>query len=182
MSGYKVPTIDQPWYEVLESDSLEQGDILFACPIIIPPSNLTFPVPTASITTKLQSTDVVVMTQSCDIENEKLEDIILCPHWDLKVAGQMDPALGKKDTWKLILKGQRYQYIMLEQWQSEEISMGIRLVDFGRIFSLPRDFVKQFAAKQGRRLRLLSPYREHLSQSFARFFMRVGLPQDIKLP
>ncbi len=26
------------------------------------------------------------------------------------------------------------------------------------------------------RLRLLPPYREHLSQAFARFFMRVGLP------
>jgi hypothetical protein len=27
--------------------------------------------------------------------------------------------------------------------------------------------------------RLLPPYREHLSQSFARYFMRVGLPVDI---
>jgi len=31
----------------------------------------------------------------------------------------------------------------------------------------------------GYHLRLLSPYREHLSQAFARFFMRVGLPVDI---
>jgi len=30
------------------------------------------------------------------------------------------------------------------------------------------------------RLRLRPPYREHLSQAFARFFMRVGLPTDIK--
>ncbi len=29
------------------------------------------------------------------------------------------------------------------------------------------------------RLRLLPPYREHLAQGFARFFMRVGLPVDI---
>jgi hypothetical protein len=28
-------------------------------------------------------------------------------------------------------------------------------------------------------LRLLPPYRKHLSQSFARFIMRVGLPIDI---
>jgi hypothetical protein len=72
---------------------------------------------------------------------------------------------------------------MLEQWQgSEGISMGIRIVDFGRILSLPRNFVGQFAAGKGKRLRLRPPYREHLSQSFARFFMRVGLPQDVKLP
>jgi len=63
-----------------------------------------------------------------------------------------------------------------------EAPIGIRIVDFGRIFSLPKAFVHQFAAKQGKRLRLSPPYREHLSQSFARFFMRVGLPQDIELP
>jgi len=29
-------------------------------------------------------------------------------------------------------------------------------------------------------LRMLSPYREHLAQGFARYFMRVGLPHDAK--
>jgi len=46
------------------------------------------------------------------------------------------------------------------------------------VFSLPVRFVRKKAA-DGRRLRLLPPYREHLSQAFARFFMRVGLPVDI---
>ena len=173
---------EQSWYEVVEGNSLEQGDLLLACPIIVPPAKLTFPIPAATLPAQLQLTDAVIMTQSCDLVNEKLEDIILCPHCDLKEAGQMDSALGKRDTWKLILKGQRYQYAMLEQWQGEGISMGIRIVDFGRIFSLPRNFVMQFAASKGKRLRLRAPYREHLSQSFARFFMRVGLPQDIELP
>jgi hypothetical protein len=177
-----MTVISQAWYETVEGATLEQGDVLFACPIVVPPPNLTFPLSSATSPAELQLTDVVVMTQSCDLVNDKLEDIILCPHWDLKEAGKMDPALGKKDTWKLILKGQRYQYAMLEQWQGQGISMGIRIVDFGRIFSLPRNFVMQFAASKGKRLRLCSPYREHLSQSFARFFMRVGLPQDIRLP
>lgn len=34
-------------------------------------------------------------------------------------------------------------------------------------------------ANQEKRLSLMSPYKEHLSQAFARFFMRVGLPIDI---
>ena len=131
---------------------------------------------------ELQLHDVVVMTQSCDLVNDKLEDVILCPHWDLKEAGQMDAALGSKSTWKSILKGYKYGYTMLEGLQNKEVSMGVRVVYFGRIFSLPKSFVIQFAASQGKRLRLRPPYREHLSQSFARFFMRVGLPQDIKLP
>lgn len=29
------------------------------------------------------------------------------------------------------------------------------------------------------RLRLLPPYREHLSQAFARYFMQVGLPVNV---
>lgn len=33
--------------------------------------------------------------------------------------------------------------------------------------------------KEIEHLRLLPPYREHLSQAFARYFMRVGLPQDL---
>jgi hypothetical protein len=41
------------------------------------------------------------------------------------------------------------------------------------------DEIEQGDLFDGRRLRLLPPYREHLSQAFARFFMRVGLPVDI---
>ena len=55
----------------------------------------------------------------------------------------------------------------------------LRVVDFRRVYSLPLTFVCQVAARTGQRLRLLPPYREHLSQAFARDFMRVGLPQDI---
>ena len=70
---------------------------------------------------------------------------------------------------------------MLAESDLPELSMGVRIVDFGRIFSLPKVFLRQFAATQEKRLRLCPPYREHLSQAFARFFMRVGLPQDIEL-
>ena len=54
----------------------------------------------------------------------------------------------------------------------------VRVIDFRRVYSLPVSFVRS-RAKAAKRLRLLPPYREHLSQSFARFFMRVGLPIDI---
>jgi len=55
----------------------------------------------------------------------------------------------------------------------------VRVVDFRRLHSLPVSFVRRRAENAGARLRLLPPYREHLSQAFARFFMRVGLPVDI---
>jgi len=121
------------------------------------------------------------MTQSCDVMNDKTKEIILCPHWDLNEAGLIDVALAQKDAQRQILKGYRYRYAMLAASRHSDTPMGVRIVDFGRIFTLPKAFIQQFAEKQGKRLRLCPPYREHLSQSFARFFMRVGLPQDIEL-
>ena len=52
------------------------------------------------------------------------------------------------------------------------------LVDFRRTYSLPTDDASQLADRLGPRLRLRSPYREHLAQAFARFYMRVGLPSE----
>ncbi len=170
-----------PWYEVVEGAALEQGDILRACPIMTPIPELSFPIADNETLIDVQYFDVIVMTQSCDLVNDKLSDIILCPHWGLTESGKIDPSMAKKETRKAIIKGYKYRYAMLDEWK-DEISTDIRIVDFGRIFSLPKSFVSQFAANQGKRLRLSPPYREHLSQSFARFFMRVGLPQDIKLP
>jgi len=177
-----VANTNYPWYEIAEGASLEQGDILLGCPIIAPFPELSFPVPADIAPADIHQFDVVVMTQSCDIANDnKLQDIILCPHWDLEQAAQADKTFGK-NAWNSILKGHKYRYAIIEGWTSNEIYMGLRVVDFGRIFSLPIGFVSQFAASKGKRLRLCPPYREHLSQSFARFFMRVGFPQNIKLP
>jgi hypothetical protein len=177
-----VANTNYPWYEIVEGDSLEQGDILLACPIIVPIPELTFPIADNTALADIQYHDVIVMTQSCDLANDnKLQDIILCPHWDLLRAEQMDTSLGR-NAWNSILKGHKYRYSIIGGWNSKEISIGVRVVDFGGIFSLPKSFVIEFAASQGKRLRLCPPYREHLSQSFARFFMRVGFPQDIQLP
>ena len=53
------------------------------------------------------------------------------------------------------------------------------VVDFREIFSLPIDYLKDHAVRLGPRWRLKSPFLEHFSQAFARFFMRVGLPSSI---
>ncbi len=171
-----------PWYEIVEGGELEQGDLLTACPIIVPAPELVFPFQDDAIPVLVDTFDVVVMTQSCDLANGKVEDVILCPHWSLDQAGFVDPALARKDMRKAIINGYRPRYSMLEAAQFAELPMGLRIVDFGRIFSLPKVFVRRFAEREGPRLRLCQPYREHLSQSFARFFMRVGLPQNIDLP
>ena len=70
-------------------------------------------------------------------------------------------------------------YHLLDKCDVPSFNRGYRVVELRRVFALPIDFVRDYATNAGQRLRLMPPYREQLSQSFARFFMRVGLPVDI---
>lgn len=70
---------------------------------------------------------------------------------------------------------------MLNEYSSEIFSMEHRVVDFHDIYTIPRQFLESLLEQRGQpRLRLLPPYREHLSQAFARYFMRVGLPIGVQ--
>src|SRR5208337_2458716 len=94
------------WYEVVPgSDGLQQGDVLWSCPIIVPAPELTFPLPSDAIPAVIKRFDVIIATQSCDIENDKVEEVIVCAHWDLDEARSMDPALSKSGVDDNISKG-----------------------------------------------------------------------------
>lgn len=173
-----------PWYQLVAGEGVEQGDLLQRCPVIVAISSgdTSRSLEGKSLPVEVQRFDVVVMTQSCDLAQGKIADVILCPHWDLTTAAHMDPFLAGKKTPEHVRQGRHPRYALLAPSEFSEFPMSVRVVDFGRIFSLPKDLVSSHANGQGQRLRLCPPYREHLSQAFARFFMRVGLPQDIQLP
>ncbi len=78
-----------------------------------------------------------------------------------------------------IRRGNYPGYHMLNKCEIEGFHDDFLVVDFRSTFSVPLDFLKGFVKDMSPRLRLLPPYREHLSQAFARFLMRVGLPEDI---
>jgi len=171
-----------PWYETVDGSELQQGDLLPRCPIVVPSPDLGFPLREGDVTADIVTFDVVVMSQSCDLANDKVRDVIVCPHWDLEDAASMDASFQRKSAAEEVRKGRRPRYLLLAASDLIDPPLGVRLVDFGRIFSLPKPFLAQLAAHAGKRLRLCPPYREYLAQAFARFFMRVGLPQDVQLP
>lgn len=175
-----MTTITQDaWYELVESGTLEQGDLLFQCPVSVLVSQSLPTSPEQPVQVDLQTLDVIVMTQSCDLENGKIPDVVLCAHWEVEEAKRQGLPLSKKEALSEVQKGRRPRYTLLNR--AEILPLNLRVVDCGRVFCLPFSYVQALAVSQGPRLRLRSPYREHLSQAFARFFMRVGLPQDIQL-
>ena len=82
-----------------------------------------------------------------------------------------------------IAGGYVWNQSLLDGFDHPDLGVQVQLIEFQAVFTVPRSFLEALYAQRARpRLRLRPPYREHLSQAFARFFMRVGLPQSVKLP
>lgn len=188
-----------PWYISVPADSpLDQGDIIFDCPVV---SWKDEPIAIAEngeesgvlkSRVELSTADVVVMTQTCDLAEQKVHYVILCPHFDLAEYRKSweDAERNRSQTptdksWGKFLDrvaaGQSWNLSLLNREQRNDLKAPHRIVDFHEVLSLPRDFLESWLMRKGSaRLRLCPPYREHLSQAFARFFMRVGLPSGIE--
>ena len=170
MSGERYP-----WYASVQGESVEQGDIFDSCPVFrLPPEAADKSI--TELDVDWFSYDLIVMSQSCDLiaGREKIADVLLCTVWTPEeVQGGARPG-----DLEQIRKGQRPRYHLLAESKLEPMTKDVRIVDFGEVYSLPLKLLRRRAG-QAPRLRLLPPYREHLSQGFARYFMRVGLPVDI---
>lgn len=135
--------------------------------------------------------DVIVMTQACDLEQDKVRNVVVCPHvslseyktgWEvyLRQRNQNPTAKAWRTHRNDIKDGYAWNLSILNKSSVAGVELEHRIVDFHDVFTIPREFLESLlAARGGQRLRLLSPYREHLSQAFARYFMRVGLPVPV---
>ncbi len=175
-----------PWYSTeINPDNITQGDLLFKVPI---------PIVNASVyqaisknvegiqveePIKIVEADVIILSQACDIENDKIGSIIVCPFNVLTQVMSAEDAFNRTQWREDLRRGKEPAYHLLNKYSIEEVDFPFSVVDFHQIFSLPKNYILEVIKEQQTRLRLLPPYREHLSQAFARYFMRVRLPSDI---
>ncbi|MFW6171805.1 MAG: hypothetical protein ACODAD_15060 [Planctomycetota bacterium] len=165
-----------PWYRDVEGDDIEQGDIFESCPVYLPTYG-ALNVTTAEF--DWVERDLIVLSQTCDMVKgrEKLSEVLLCSVWyrfELK-RGHLSTPKGMEDA----RRGNLPAFHVLAACDLPHMRRDVRVVEFRRVYALPMVFLRKKARDDGRHLRLLPPYREHLSQAFARFFMRVGLPVDV---
>lgn len=168
-----------PWYETVSGTTLDQGDIMEKCPVLVPvdPDAIDDVAVEETLEAEVLVARMVVLTQACDLEHAKVESVVLCPAWTLEELAERAPELKHKKEREKLRKGERPAYHMLAAYP--DLDQPVLVVDFHRLFTTPKGFLIKLADSRGDRARLLPPYREHLSQSFARYFMRVGLPVDI---
>lgn len=69
---------DTEWFEVVEEASLLRGDILSKCPVFVPDGELTWPLSLeSSLGFRADLIELIVLTQSCDLANDKVPDVLL---------------------------------------------------------------------------------------------------------
>src|SRR5690606_38213744 len=78
-------------------------------------------------------------------------------------------------------KGNLPGYHLLNLSERIEQISDYQVVDFRNVYAINFQSLENIIKNQSKRIRLLPPYTEQLSQVFARFFMRVGLPQEFEV-
>lgn len=186
------------WYSTASpEDELDQGDLLFDCPVVtwrdeeITVANGDDALGGLQAAAELGLTDAIVMTQTCDLAQRHVSVVTLCPHYPLSIhqilwehdqrsRGQSPTPRSWSRHLDMVKAGQVWNLCMLNREVAPTYRAELRIVNFHGVFTLPRSFLESWLRVGGKqRLRLHAPYREHVSQAFARFFMRVGLPTDI---
>jgi len=131
------------------------------------------------------------MTQACDLVHRKVTNVIVCPHFSLaeyhalweqemQKRNQRSTAKAWDGHCRDIRDGFLWNLSIINEYQGEPHQMSHRVVDFHDVYTIPLAFLEAILTERRRSwLRLRPPYREHLSQAFARFFMRVGLPVPV---
>ncbi len=167
------------WWHSVSGKNLAQGDLLPDC--LVP----VFAAPTLSQDSdgsqevSVLTQRLIVVTQSCDLENRKVQFVALCPIHTLKDFASQNHLYQKSKNWENVRRGQVQALHMITSPEAPEINTESLVVDFGHIVSLPIEYLENHATAIGDRWRLGSPFLEHYSQAFARFFKRVGLPSGI---
>ncbi len=105
--------------------------------------------------------------------------MLVCPLWQLSEFEKENEYYRSRQGKEALRRGYLPGYHLLNRCEIEGFETDYLVVDFRTVYSVPFDFIVNLAKSRKKRIRLLPPYREHLSQAFARFFMRVGLPVDI---
>jgi hypothetical protein len=189
------------WYDEVGAESpLMQGDIIVACPVLrwkddvsVSAGSKIEEVLEASV--EAVAADVVVMTQACDLEQRRVQNVLLCPatemskykdRWEARFKEDKGRSPGKNDWpsfFTRVKDGFKWNLAVVNSGRGSTLATEHRIVDFHDVYTVPRSFVETILReRKSPRLRLRPPYREHLSQAFARYFMRVGLPTPVAQP
>ncbi|MBA7706708.1 hypothetical protein ES703_115565 [subsurface metagenome] len=67
---------------------------------------------------EIKKADIVILSQACDILNEKIDSIVVCPVWPLKHLVSADPYYRSSKARENLRQGKEPAYHLLNSYQS----------------------------------------------------------------
>ncbi len=156
----------------LPEAAVDQGDIIDGCPLFgIAEFDSVKP---ESVTAEQSAARVVVLTQTCDLANQKVSHAIVSVVLDaesLVTSGGVKAA----DVRGPIRAGRVFGWYFLPK--SDELGLREMIVDFRQLHTVRLDLLTALCQSGKRVARVESLYREHLNKHFADSYSRIGLPE-----
>lgn len=140
----------------------------------------------------------MVLSQSCDIDKDKIERVLLCPIWKvndyfryLRARYENDPVyrtrfandgdfVNKMNSLLRNIYAGKVNGLRLLKENVEDSGIEPYIVDFGNVYSLPCNFLKTIVLNDPRntdRVRLIPEFRVDLQAKFFSFLARGALPE-----
>ncbi|WP_141243160.1 hypothetical protein, partial [Geodermatophilus obscurus] len=140
----------ESWFEVAQGPELMQGDVLLRCPIYRVETAAADEADEVEIIEERH--DVIVLTQSCDLENDKVSDILVAYVHDYvtlaQASWQSNPMLKSTDFRKALIQGTTPPFSLLPK-RADEPEFPWSIVDFHHVFSIPKVLASRAADEAG---------------------------------
>lgn len=153
---------NQIWWEDLQGPGLNQGDYLETCPVLILPDSFN-PTEGKELEVTVEERNLIIMTQSCDLAQNKAKSVALCPIYTLDELSKKNSSYTNKKSWEPVRQGRVEGWHMVAGLSGSN-NQDALIINFRQIYTLPIEFLRNFAAKAQKRKRLKSPYLEHTAQ------------------
>lgn len=161
------------WYEVVSGPTLEQGDLLtdLVAPRAVEDQNAP-----GGFRIRVGRGNYIVLSQTCDLENDKLQEVLLADIREYQSATYSNDRARSRAFRDALIQGSDWAYFLLPEFESSP-RLAWSIVNFHYLFLVDVAACVKRAEEMENRLRLVSPYKEHLAQSFGRYMMRIALPE-----
>lgn len=113
-------TSPESFWITATGESLAQGDYLLKCPVPVFPDD--YGQTDGNSAVGVRNVDLIVVTQSCDLENNKVNLVAMCPIWTITELETIDAKYGKPDRLEEIRKGKIEGLHMLSSPDAQKIT------------------------------------------------------------
>ena len=180
---------DYKWFgQHTSQEGIDQGLILVDFPVpdyskvdyvgLASDENVELPV-------EIKKYDLIIMSQACDIENDKVKNITLCRIYTLKeyLVETNQSKTKAKELLNSLNSGRVVNMCLLNRPDYNPYGDAFEdylIVKFDESVNYPVELIRQRISNEtGNMMKLMPPYRESLSQNYGIFYMRVGNPKNI---